>query len=146
MTEQDRLKADIEATRAELAETADALATKLDVKAQAERKVQGVRQQVSSRYAAVRDSAPPPVRKVLGAGEQVVARAAKDKRATVIVLASTVTVVIVVRRVGPVAVRAGRSRWTRAARPVARGHAKPLPLLLPAAAARASRRRSRRRR
>lgn len=39
MTEADRIRADIEATRAELAETADALAAKLDVKAQAKAKV-----------------------------------------------------------------------------------------------------------
>lgn len=41
-SEADRIKADIEATRAELAETADALAAKLDVKAQAKQKVQAI--------------------------------------------------------------------------------------------------------
>lgn len=145
MTEHDRLKADIEATRAELAETADALAARLDVKAQAERRVHEAGARVSSRYVEVRDSAPPPVRKALGAAEQAMARAAKDKRATFVVLAGSVVVVLVVRRVGPVAVRAGRSRWTRASRATRRGRATPARRRLPATAVPASRRRSRRR-
>lgn len=39
MTERERLEAEIQATRGELAETADALAAKLDVKAQARAKL-----------------------------------------------------------------------------------------------------------
>ena len=44
----DELRADIEATRAELAETADALAAKLDVKAQAKEKVHAVGDKIST--------------------------------------------------------------------------------------------------
>ena len=44
----DELRADIEATRAELAETADALAAKLDVKAQATEKVHAVGDKIST--------------------------------------------------------------------------------------------------
>jgi Protein of unknown function (DUF3618) len=39
MTRADEIKADIEATRAELAETADALAARLDTKAQASKRI-----------------------------------------------------------------------------------------------------------
>lgn len=145
MTEQERLKADIAATRAELAETADALAAKLDVKAQAERRVHEAGEKVTGRYTAARDAAPPPVRKALGVTEQALARAAADKRATMIVIAGTVVAIVVVRRVGPVVVRAARSRSPRGSRAVARGRATPRRLRLPAGAPPVSRHRSPRR-
>jgi hypothetical protein len=103
VSEEDRLKAEIAATRAELAETADALAAKLDVKAQAGRKVHAAGEKVSGGYANLRGSAPPPVQKALGKTEQAVspllARAAADKRRTLAVLGGTVVVILVVRRV-----------------------------------------------
>jgi hypothetical protein len=145
MTEHDRIKADIVATRAELAETADALAARLDVKAQAERRVHEAGERVSSRYAALRDSAPPQVRKALGVAEQVLTRAAADKKATFIAVAGTVVVVVLVQRGGPVAVKAARSRSPRGSRAARRGRATPRRRRLPGAAAPASRRRSTRR-
>src|SRR4051812_44304461 len=105
MSEQDaeRLKAEIEATRAELAQTADALAAKLDVKAQANKKVHAVGEKVSERYTQVHDAAPPPVQKALDKTGQavspVMARAAADKRRTLLVLAGSAVVLIVVRKV-----------------------------------------------
>ena len=103
MTEQERLKADIEATRAELAETADALAAKLDVKAQAGKKVHAAGEKVGDRYAHLRDSAPAPVQKALdktgSAVSPLMAQAAADKRRTFLVLAGTVVLVLVARRV-----------------------------------------------
>jgi Skp family chaperone for outer membrane proteins len=101
--EAERLKAEIEATRAELAETADALAAKLDVKAQAGQKVHAVGEKVGDRYASLRNSAPEPVQKVLGkaehAAQPVVAKAAEDKRRTLFVIAGSVVVVLVIRRI-----------------------------------------------
>ena len=146
MTEHDRIKADIVATRAELAETADALAARLDVKSQAERRVHEAGERVSSRYAAARDSAPPPVRKALGVTERALTRAAADKKATLIALAGTVVVLVLVQRAGPIAVKAARSRSRRGSRAVRPGRATPRRRRLPAAAAPASRRRSTRRR
>ena len=103
MTEQERLKAEIEATRAELAETADALAAKLDMKAQASKKVHEAGEKVSDRYTHVKESAPPPVQKALDTTERAVsplmAQAAADKRRTVMVLAGTVALILVIRRV-----------------------------------------------
>jgi Protein of unknown function (DUF3618) len=101
--EEERLKAEIAATRAELAETADALAAKLDVKGQAGRKVQAAGDKVTDGYVQLRESAPPPVRKALTRTEQavspLVARAAADKRATLLALAGTVAVMLLIRRI-----------------------------------------------
>jgi hypothetical protein len=103
MTEQDRLKAEIEATRAELAETADALAAKLDVKSQAGRKVQAAGDKVTDGYVHLRDAAPEPVQKAIGKTEQAVspliARAAADKRRALLAFVGTVALVLVIRRV-----------------------------------------------
>ena len=99
----ERLKAEIEATRAELAQTADALAAKLDVKAQASKKVHAVGEKVSDSYTHVHDAAPAPVQKALDKTGQavspVVARAAADKRRTLLVLAGTAAVLVVVRKI-----------------------------------------------
>jgi hypothetical protein len=55
--EADRVVADIEATRAELGETVDALAGKLDVKAQARDRVDETRKQVTRALANAREAA-----------------------------------------------------------------------------------------
>lgn len=55
--EAERIVADIEATRAELGETVDALAGKLDVRAQARNQVDDVRERVSQQVAQLRDAA-----------------------------------------------------------------------------------------
>ena len=103
MTEQERLKADIEATRAELAETADALAAKLDVKAQAGQRVQAAGAKLSDRYVTLRNSTPRPVQKAMSkagqAAHPVVAKAAEDKRRTLLVVAGSVAAMVVFRRV-----------------------------------------------
>jgi hypothetical protein len=101
--EEARIKADIEATRAELAETADALAAKLDVKAQAGKKVHEAGAKVGEKYAHLRDSAPPPVQKALGKTGQamspVVAKAAADKRRTAMIVGGSVVALVVLRRI-----------------------------------------------
>jgi malonyl CoA-acyl carrier protein transacylase len=103
VSEKDRIKADIEATRAELAETADALAAHLDVKAQASKKMHQAGQRMGERVSQVRDAPPEPVQKAIGKTEQavspVLAKAAADKKRTLLVLAGTAVVLIVVRRV-----------------------------------------------
>ena len=55
--EAERIIADIEATRAELGDTVDALAGKLDVRAQARSQVDDARQRVSQQVETLRDRA-----------------------------------------------------------------------------------------
>lgn len=101
------IEADIIATRAELAETADALAAKLDVKAQASQKVHDAGDRlagtVSEKYTGIKDKAPEPVQKAIGKTEQavspLVAQAAADKKRTLIVLGGVAALIVVVRRV-----------------------------------------------
>ena len=97
------IEADIIATRAELAETADALAAKLDVKAQASHRVHEAGDKVSEKYGELKDKAPQPVQKVIGKTEQavspLVAQAAADKRRTFLVLGGVVAAILVVRRI-----------------------------------------------
>ncbi|HEY2299032.1 MAG TPA: DUF3618 domain-containing protein [Jatrophihabitans sp.] len=61
----DAVRADIEATRAELAETVDALHDKLDVKAQAGEKVAEAKQKLSDGAARAKAAAPEPVQHAL---------------------------------------------------------------------------------
>jgi hypothetical protein len=56
-TEAERIVADIEATRADLGETVDALAGKLDVRAQARSQVADARERINRQVATVRDAA-----------------------------------------------------------------------------------------
>jgi hypothetical protein len=96
------IEADILATRAELAETADALAAKLDVKAQASHKVHEAGERVTEKYSEIKEKAPEPVQKALDKTGQavspLVAQAAADKRRTLIVLGSFAVLLVVVRR------------------------------------------------
>lgn len=69
--EADLVPADIAATRAELAETVDALTSKLDVKARASDKVSEVKQKAAATADRARQAAPPPVQHALdAAGEK----------------------------------------------------------------------------
>jgi redox-regulated HSP33 family molecular chaperone len=103
----DEIKADIEATRAELAETADALAAKLDVKAQASDKLHAAGERlsgkVSERYGRARRAAPAPVQKAMGKAERaaqpLLATAAEDKKRTTLVIAGAGAVLLLIRRV-----------------------------------------------
>lgn len=96
------IKADIEQARAELAETADALAAKLDVKAQAERKVHEAGDRAAGAYESAKASAPEPVRKTLTKLEQVgapvVAKVAEDKRRTALIVLGAVAAALITRR------------------------------------------------
>jgi hypothetical protein len=90
--EAEAIKADIEQTRAELASTADALAAKLDVKAQAGRKAQAARARVSTTYRSARRSVTEPVQQAWNkaAVSPVAAKAAEDKRRTAVMVAAAV--------------------------------------------------------
>lgn len=61
----DAIRADIEQTRAELAETVDALGDKLNVKAQAADKADAAKQKVAATAAQARAAAPEPVQHAL---------------------------------------------------------------------------------
>jgi hypothetical protein len=103
MTDPELIKADIEATRAELAETADALAAKLDVKAQANYKLREAGERVAANIKRVRSAAPEPVQKAIDKAEQAarpaLAKAGEDKKRTTMIAAGTVLALLVVRRV-----------------------------------------------
>jgi hypothetical protein len=101
--EAEAIKADIEQTRAQLAATTDALAARLDVKAQARVKAQAAGGRVSSAYQSARSSMPEPVQRAwskAGAVASPVAdKAAEDKRRTTLMIAAMVLTAFVVRRV-----------------------------------------------
>ena len=62
----EELRDEIEQTRSEMAQTVDALTTKLDVKAQARQRIDGVRSTLSDRAATAKQSVPVPVQSALG--------------------------------------------------------------------------------
>lgn len=69
----EEIERDIEATRAELGQTVDALSAKLDVKAQARVKADQVRQQATDAVASARKTAQEQPQVAAGAGVAVVA-------------------------------------------------------------------------
>jgi hypothetical protein len=102
MTDPDQIKADIERTRAELADTVDALTTKLDVKSQAKQRAAETQAKLSERWQAVTAAAPEPVQQALTkAGEvarPVAAKAAEDKRRSALIAGGAVLLLVVRRR------------------------------------------------
>jgi hypothetical protein len=97
------IKSDIERTRAELAETVDALTAKLDVKEQAKQRVHEIAERAGSKYEQAKASAPEPVQQAIGTVEQaarpVVDKAAQDKRKTAMIAGGVVVLVLIVRRI-----------------------------------------------
>ena len=102
MSDAARLRADVELTRAELARTIEALHAKLDVKAVARQRAEQAGRRAAQKYAEVKAAAPPPVHRALDQVEvvaaPVAAKAAEDKRRTVMVVAGVFVAVLVVRR------------------------------------------------
>jgi hypothetical protein len=102
MTDAESVKAEIVATRAELAETADALAAKLDVKAQASHKLHETGDRMSAKYQELKSSAPPQVQKAIAKVEQaaqpVLAKAGEDKKRTAMITAGGLIALLVLRR------------------------------------------------
>ena len=102
MSDVARLRADVELTRAELARTIEALHAKLDVKAVARQRAEQAGRRAAQKYAEVKAAAPLPVHRALDHVEvvaaPVAAKAAEDKRRTVMVVAGVFVAVLVVRR------------------------------------------------
>ncbi|MEA2418884.1 MAG: hypothetical protein QOE60_1090 [Thermoleophilaceae bacterium] len=109
----EELRAEIDQTRVELAETVDALTAKLDVKSQARQKVDDVRTSVrarvtdqvtllSDRVTTARQSAPVPVQNALdkagSAAAPLVAKAKPYNRQILVSLAGSVLLLLIVRR------------------------------------------------
>jgi hypothetical protein len=102
VTEADKVRSDIELTRAELADTVDALRAKLDVTALARRRAEELESRAFDGYARAKAAAPPPVRVALDKVEQVAApvlsRAAQDKKRAAAMLGGTLLSVLNIRR------------------------------------------------
>lgn len=96
------IKSDIERTRAELAGTVDALAAKLDVKAQARERMHAVADQAGQAVGRARSAAPVPVQHAIDTVEQaarpVVVKAAEDKKRTALVAGGVVVFLLLLRR------------------------------------------------
>lgn len=96
------IKADIERTRAELAETVDALAAKLDVKAQARHRAHEAATQATEAVDRARAAAPAPVQQALDTIEEfsrpALAKAAEDKQRTALVLGGALLALLILRR------------------------------------------------
>jgi len=103
MSDPDEIKAEIDRTRADLAETVGALSAKLDVKAQAKQRATQAQAKVGERLQALTASAPQPVQQALTrAGEvarPVAAKAGEDKRRTAAVAGGALLLLLIVRRV-----------------------------------------------
>lgn len=102
MTDADTVRSDIELTRAELADTIDALLALLDVKALARRRAEELESRALDGYARAKAAAPPPVRVALGKVEQVAApvlsRAAQDKKRAAAMLGGALLSLLIIRR------------------------------------------------
>jgi hypothetical protein len=97
------LRAEIQHTRDELANTVAAIADKVNVKARAQEKVSGAKHRVSDVAAQAKNSAPPPVQHALDAvGEKAapaVQRAAPYRKQILLGLLGALAVYTVVRRI-----------------------------------------------
>lgn len=98
------IRQEIEATRADLADTVDSLSAKLDVKAQAKAKASDVKATVTDAAAKAKQAAPPPVQHSLDrAGAAIRPAVAKADPYRVQILAGVglaVVVVLLARRRG----------------------------------------------
>ena len=102
MTEIDKVRSDIELTRAELARTVDALHTKLDVKAVAKERADEAGTRAAEAYQHAKAAAPEPVQQVIGrvetAAAPLVAKAAADKKRTAMIVGGALLAVLLLRR------------------------------------------------
>lgn len=97
------IQADIEQTRAELADTVDALSAKLDVRSQAAHKAQELGERATLKVEQAVAAAPEPVQQALGkaaaTARPAVQRAAADPTRTAKVAGAVVVALLVLRRV-----------------------------------------------
>lgn len=103
MSDIEKVRSDIELTRAELARTVDALHAKLDVKAIAKERADEAGARAIEAYQHAKSAAPEPVQQAIGrvesAAAPVVAKAAEDKKRTAMVAGSALLALLVLRRV-----------------------------------------------
>lgn len=106
MTDIEKVRAEIELTRSELAETVDALHAKLDVKAQVKARAEEAGERAAhvaaARYAQAKADAPPQVRQVIERAEHaavpVLEKARQDKVQALKVVGAAFVALLVVRR------------------------------------------------
>lgn len=103
MTDIEKVRSEIELTRAELARTVDALHAKMDVKAIAKERADEVGARATEAYQHAKAAAPEPVQQVIGrvehAAAPLVAKAAQDKKRTAMVAGGAVFALLLLRRV-----------------------------------------------
>ncbi|HEU5007101.1 MAG TPA: DUF3618 domain-containing protein [Jatrophihabitantaceae bacterium] len=102
MTDIEKVRSEIELTRAELARTVDALQAKLDVKAIAKERVDEVGSRAAEAYQHAKAAAPEPVQQAIGrvehAAAPLVAKAAEDKKRAAMIAAGSLVALLMVRR------------------------------------------------
>ena len=102
MTEIDKVRSDIELTRAELARTVDALHAKLDVKTIAKERADEAGARAAEAYQHAKAAAPEPVQHALGrvetAAAPLVAKAAEDKKRTAMIAGGALLALLLLRR------------------------------------------------
>lgn len=104
MADPEEIKADIDRTRVELAQTVGALAEKLDPREQTRKHANQAKAEVGARYVQVRDNAPLPVQRALDtiehAAAPVAAKARQDKRKAAQIAGGIIVLLVIVRRAG----------------------------------------------
>ncbi|HZY77408.1 MAG TPA: DUF3618 domain-containing protein [Jatrophihabitantaceae bacterium] len=102
MTDIEKVRSEIELTRAELARTVDALHAKLDVKTIAKERVDEAGARAAEAYQHAKASAPEPVQHAIGRVEQaaapLVSKAAQDKKRTAMIAGGAVFALLLLRR------------------------------------------------
>ncbi|MGI8760240.1 MAG: DUF3618 domain-containing protein [Jatrophihabitantaceae bacterium] len=102
MSDPQEIQRDIERTRAELAETVDALSAKLDVKAQAKQRVHEAGDTAGQAYQHAKAAAPPQLQQAIDKAEQaarpLLEKAAQDKQRTAMIAAGALVFLLVMRR------------------------------------------------
>jgi hypothetical protein len=114
MSDANQIKSDIEHTRAELAQTVDALSAKLDVKAQAGQRAHEMQARAAHAYGSAKASAPPPVRHAWDRAEvatqPVVVKAKEDPKRAALVLGGGLLALLVLLRTRRAAKNRARAR------------------------------------
>jgi hypothetical protein len=102
VTDIEKVRSEIELTRAELARTVDALHAKLDVKALAKERADEAGARAAEAYQHAKAAAPEPVQQAIGRVETatapLVAKAAEDKKRTAMIVGGTLLALLVLRR------------------------------------------------
>jgi hypothetical protein len=103
VTDIEKVRSEIELTRAELARTVDALHARLDVKAIAKERADEVGTRAAEAYQHAKSAAPEPVQQVVErvehAAAPLVAKAAQDKKRAAMIAGGTLLALLVLRRI-----------------------------------------------